>query len=252
MKTIICAIARNEALYINDWIQYHLNLGFDEIHIFDNGNNGCIISDDKIKIYNYTNEHEKRLQLKAYNSFYQTASFDWCLFLDIDEFITIQSNDIHDFISSFDSSVSVVKIHEILYGDDDKIFPDDITVPVYERILKPAKVSYYMNHKMFVRKEKDMYIHCPEEVKNAKHNIVNPYGKIFTINDYKIGYKKIIVMPCYIRHYKTKTLSEFCNQKLNLPRVLCQTVNRTTKYYFSVNKETPEKLEYIKNLGYST
>lgn len=29
MKTAICAIAKNEDKYIDEWIQYHWKLGFD-------------------------------------------------------------------------------------------------------------------------------------------------------------------------------------------------------------------------------
>jgi hypothetical protein len=53
----------------------------------------------------------------------------------------------------------------------------------------------------------------------------------------------------YIRHYKTKTLSEFCDQKLNTPRVFDPTKKRTIDYFFQVNKKTPEKIAYLKSRG---
>ena len=42
----ICCIAKNENYYINDWVKYHLDLGFDHIYIYDN-NDG----DDNIGRY---------------------------------------------------------------------------------------------------------------------------------------------------------------------------------------------------------
>lgn len=36
MRTAICAIAKNEQWYINDWIEYHLKLGIDHIYLYDN------------------------------------------------------------------------------------------------------------------------------------------------------------------------------------------------------------------------
>lgn len=36
MKIAIVSIAKNENLYIKDWIDYHLKLGFDDIYIYDN------------------------------------------------------------------------------------------------------------------------------------------------------------------------------------------------------------------------
>lgn len=36
MNNVICALARREHLYINDWVKYHIDLGFDHIYIYDN------------------------------------------------------------------------------------------------------------------------------------------------------------------------------------------------------------------------
>jgi hypothetical protein len=251
MKIVICAIARNEALYINDWIQYHLNLGFDEIHIFDNGNNGNILTDKRVFIYDYKNIIENRLQMKAYAEFRKNIDYDWCAFIDIDEFITLSMKDIHEFLSTFDKNVSVIQIDEIVYGDDNKIFPEDISIPVYDRFFSTKTKEKRIYKKLFLKNEPEMILVTPHDAVYNKGYIVNALGKKFQI--YKSLYlSQAITNPCYIRHYKTKTLSEFCNQKLNTPRVLRQSQNRTIDYYFYTNEETPEKLEYIKNLGIST
>ena len=36
MKSAVCAVARNENAYLLEWIDYHLNLGFDKIFLYDN------------------------------------------------------------------------------------------------------------------------------------------------------------------------------------------------------------------------
>lgn len=36
MKIGICAIAKDENFYIEEWIRYHLKLGVDQIYIFQN------------------------------------------------------------------------------------------------------------------------------------------------------------------------------------------------------------------------
>ncbi len=38
MKSAICAISRNENNYLEEWITYHLHLGFNHIFIYDNNN----------------------------------------------------------------------------------------------------------------------------------------------------------------------------------------------------------------------
>ena len=35
-KAVLCTIMKNETRYVDDWVKYHLALGFDEIHIYDN------------------------------------------------------------------------------------------------------------------------------------------------------------------------------------------------------------------------
>ena len=36
MTYAICAIAKNENNYINDWVNWHINIGFDHIYLYDN------------------------------------------------------------------------------------------------------------------------------------------------------------------------------------------------------------------------
>lgn len=33
-KSILCCIAKNEDNYINEWVEYHLKLGFDRVVIY--------------------------------------------------------------------------------------------------------------------------------------------------------------------------------------------------------------------------
>jgi hypothetical protein len=35
-KIALVCIAKDEDLYLQDWIDYHLKLGFDDIHIYQN------------------------------------------------------------------------------------------------------------------------------------------------------------------------------------------------------------------------
>ena len=95
MINVICAIAKNENSYINDWVNYHLALGFDKIYLFDNNNSETpyvgdfIDQKDKVEVINVRDKHEKDFQNKCYNDFYTSHSFDWCAFIDIDEYIVL-------------------------------------------------------------------------------------------------------------------------------------------------------------------
>ena len=93
----IVAIARNEGLYINNWIEYHRRIGISHFYIYDNSFDGETHLDNSISSSNmevttiipYYNR--KSAQRKAYNEAYLEYGgiHDYMLFIDIDEFLTL-------------------------------------------------------------------------------------------------------------------------------------------------------------------
>jgi hypothetical protein len=253
MKNIICAIAKHEEKYIKDFCQYHLDLGFDEIHIYDNDPelplSNMFKNISNVIIHEWINKSNISPQVSAYNDCIKNVEYDWCAFIDVDEFITLKNFDnIEEFLNMFDKQVMDIHLYERVYGDDGKIIPDDISIPVYNRILTPSKKYCNVFFKNIVKK------FAPVKFKNShifdkKINIANSDGNIVT--QFKtIGLPKDFVEGnAYIRHYKTKTLSEFCEQKLGLSRVFKPNKVRTLKYFTDVNNMTPEKEEYLKTNG---
>jgi hypothetical protein len=122
-----------------------------------------------------------------------------------------------------------------LYGDNDEIAPSNTDIPVYERITKIARKSPIRSYKFILRHNQNLLMLSPHDVV-IKETRQQP--NFVTDSD-----------ECYIRHYKTKTLSEFCDQKLNTTRVFDQTKKRTIDYFFRVNEKTPEKIAYLKSRG---
>ena len=55
MRTALIAIAKNEQLYIAEWIEYHLSLGFDRLIIADNDDDLILsgFASDKVIIEDY-------------------------------------------------------------------------------------------------------------------------------------------------------------------------------------------------------
>jgi hypothetical protein len=56
MKSLLCAIVKNENKYLKDWITYHYKLGFDKIVLCDN-NDTEYIQEDSVDILDYRNKH---------------------------------------------------------------------------------------------------------------------------------------------------------------------------------------------------
>lgn len=108
MKSIICAIAKNEQRYIREWVEHYLKQGFDKIYIFeDYGSNTHsnelqdYIDSDKVELTSLTDSkfipcHEKGTMVQGhlYSKFLQKCKdehlADWCGFFDIDEFIMFE------------------------------------------------------------------------------------------------------------------------------------------------------------------
>lgn len=234
MKTIICAIAKNEDNYIKDFCEYHLGLGFDEIHIYDNGTE-IPLKDDRIIVHPFREIDSKCPQMAAYSDMFSNTDADWCAFIDIDEFITLNRyTSISEFILSLPIGTSAIKLGNITFGDGGQITPEDISIPVYERITKTSYKKQHVSYKYILKLSKKWKMVSPHRIiddENSKQEIYVPNRE------------------CYIRHYKTKTLSEFCDQKLNTPRVFDQAKKRTIDYFFQVNEKTPEKIAYLKSRG---
>lgn len=108
MKTAICAIIKDEHLFLKEWIDWHLGLGFDAIHLFeDKGSQSheeiCAKysnvslrryeDDEQVRKLLSAQGHSKR-QLVLYRWFAETYRdrYDWAAFIDLDEFIMFEED----------------------------------------------------------------------------------------------------------------------------------------------------------------
>lgn len=99
IKVVLVCIAKGEILYIQEFINYHLKLGFYKIIIYDNSKN------NELRLFNRNNIYVIPFpgggkQIVAYNNFikYQKNKYDYVAFLDVDEFLVLkQHKNINDF-----------------------------------------------------------------------------------------------------------------------------------------------------------
>lgn len=268
MRIVICALARNEHEYINDWVKHYFSIGFDKIYLYDNDDiDKPYIGDfidskylQRVEIINIRGIHKEKLQHDIYTDFYNSHHFDWCLFVDIDEFLVGVSN-IHLWLEQWKfRNAKQIRIKWKLFGDDDLI-ERDISKPVYDVFKKEVKTSLHRNlvdkgnlelqGKAFVRGGlQNVVIRSPHFASYFRRDnvipSVLPSGKpCFSKNAIEEDYRKENV---FINHYMTKSLSEFIKQKLNRgDAVYNTTIN--IDYYWRINNKTKEKLDYLKNMG---
>lgn len=96
----IVAIIRDEGLYLQEWIDYHINVGVNKFYIYDNGSNDNTFEilqpyiDDNIVDYLYVDDDDFdrskiNLQIAVYNDAIIRHKYDtrFMIFIDIDEFV---------------------------------------------------------------------------------------------------------------------------------------------------------------------
>lgn len=116
MNVALVCIAKNEDLYIEEWINYHFKIGFDQIFIYQNDwrfdkeiPNVTKIEFDGIK-----------RQMQSYDDFILKygKDFDWVAFFDVDEFLVLKKHiGVKDFIKDY-SDYDAIGISWVLFGDN--------------------------------------------------------------------------------------------------------------------------------------
>ena len=213
MRIGICAIAKDENFYIDEWIRYHLKLGVDQICIFQNNWRYSGPFTENFHVHWYAQDGEVQ-QLNAYNRFLHNANLsiqelDWCAFIDVDEYICVRdvSRSFQDILEEFQAYPSLA-INWRLFGSSRLSW--DGSHDVVTRFTKCEAVlnkhiKQVVNLKMM--RENGML---------SKAHFVNPhYGNWSTVNLQKnavIGPFNTqcldYVQPLELNHYVVKTWDE--------------------------------------------
>jgi len=157
MRVALVCIAKDEDLYIEEWIKYNTYLGFDKIFVYEN---------DWRLTYETDITHRIPFdgggrQVEAYNNFiiHHKNDWDWVAFFDVDEFLVLkQHENIKDFLSDY-QDFDGVGINWYLFGDNNQPTPTD-NYSVLDRftkrrsvmqehvksIIKPSKITRYEVH----------------------------------------------------------------------------------------------------------
>lgn len=219
-KLSIVLIIKNEAPYIEEWIEYYKLLGFDRMYIYDNDSNDNPYS--KIKKYiqtglvKYTKISGRARQLDAYNDALKIAKKEskYLAILDADEFLfPVKNIDVYSIIDKYISSnphVGGVGINWLIFGSGGQIVKK--TGLVTQRF-------YFRSNFNFVKNQHVKTICDPRKVAG----ILNPHIVQYNYGCYAIDsfYRRLDKpfteynpdAPLRINHYFTKSKNEFIEKK---------------------------------------
>ena len=210
-KFMVCAMIKDEDLYIDEWLEYHQYLGFDYVSIFDNADNASnYIADLPGRYPNFvTVVHSPGLkhQLKVYDACVRTfqSSSMWAAFIDVDEFIVLRKHsDIKSFVTEVSPTGGAIAFNREHFTSHHN--RDYTPYPVLSRFLtrkikvdERVKTIAYVPHVSKCRGH-----HC---TLLANVTTVDPQGK--EIATYKNFNKRGSATIAGVNHYFTKSYEEF-------------------------------------------
>lgn len=218
----VVVIVKDEALYIEEWLEYHIMLGVQKFYLYDNksSDNLTQILQPYIKagIVEYKYFPYKGKQVLAYNDILEKARKEtyWLATIDVDEFIVpIENKSIPNFLKNYEQYAGV-KINWIAYGSaGEKHWRKGLVMERFkkhERIDSPylGKVVKTICNPRAVFK---MDVHEPFYFGFAVVVNSNRNSQKYYYMDIEQVYDKI-----RINHYCTKSYDE-CLLKINKGRV---------------------------------
>ncbi|WQJ53288.1 MAG: hypothetical protein [Wendovervirus sonii] len=279
IKVALCAIAKNENLYIREWVEYYKSIGINQIFLYDNNEKdgeqfeeviNDYISDGYVTVIDKRgiekglvyNENHVNLQPQCYCECYEKYgnNFDWMCFFDIDEFLTFKNV---QYIQQFIDNKQFDKFDTILipwetYDDNDMLYYEDR--PVMERFTRISEI--YKRHlvKSIVRTKqklyRDMSINCLiHSFLTENESICDTLGKAIkklTSNFYIYTDKQCKNSPTVLNHYKTKSFEEFFNRHFGRHwgtgkhvSLHALTIEDCIERYFMINKKNKAIQEEI-------
>lgn len=213
LKTCICCIIKDEQLYLKEWIEHHLGLGFDAIYLYEDYgslSHTDIVSEYKDKVFLHSIDeikdylyYEGYKQFDLFNYFIKRYKdkYDWVLFNDIDEYVTFKrSYNLHKLLKCFKDESGIFLYWKNI-GNDSQIYANDNKV--VERFKKECLIldidKKSFGFKSFVNLNKDdillMDLHRVKwgvNTKGERQYVVPMYDK------------------CWLNHYFTKSWEEWC------------------------------------------
>lgn len=157
----VILLIKDENRYLKEWLDWHLDIGFEHIYIYDNGvkdkvqdvvNEYAADTQKKMTVIDWTGHHN-HIQQDAYNHFLSNYKEDvrWGLFIDSDEFLRFtdgDTTDVNTFLKNYEDYTEIWG-HEVEYNANGKESYED--KPVRERFTKQMDVREGFYWKNFIQ-----------------------------------------------------------------------------------------------------
>lgn len=265
LKVALCVIGRLENAYAREFVEHYKNLGVDHIFIYDNNQFNeeffeevlqDYIDEGFVEIVNFRGI--VKAQNQAYNDCYlkHGSEYDWICFFDFDEFLLLEKHKtIQEYLED-KKYYEVVLINWKCMTDNNLIEYDNR--PMIERFTEECDKNICVQYKW------PENMHVKSIVKGGLPNVKyysNPHlptNPLLCCNADGIRCDQTPWLPitwetAYLKHFTTKSLQEYCENKLKKGTADRDYNCFKSTYqfrYFKYNKRTKEKLKFLKDNGY--
>lgn len=214
----ICAIIKDEHIFLEEWIEWHLGLGFDAIHLFeDKGSKSheeiCEkysnvylrrYEDDDEVMFILQDQGSSQRQLSLYDWFARKykGAYNWVAFIDIDEFFFFSEGyDLNKLCKEFENYKSVLLNWRMMGANGHIDRPEgDITKAYTKECGSVVSIDKEWMYKSFVNLDKF----------EGFHNLHRAYGSVNT--HFSPNYKQLHYDKAWLNHYFTKSWEDWCER----------------------------------------
>lgn len=219
----ICAIFRDEAIYLKEWIEFNMLAGVEHFYLYNNfsEDNYLEVLQSYIDngIVSLKDWPVKQGQMSAYQDFFDNFAWEtkWVGLIDIDEFIVPNKyNNIYDFLINFENRPAVIIYWKVigssgLIDRDIKGFiTEDLTIG-YKKYIDIGKLFFNTRYEYTPEYRKNNYMHHMwAKCKGIMLPPVNVFDKVCSYGENPV---KSADMPVQINHYIIKTYQEYFDKK---------------------------------------
>ena len=256
----LCTMGKEENLYLNEFIDYYINIGVNHIFIYDDNPPNIeklsnIISNkykQNVTIYeNITNIIKD--QSMAFNDCYQKNKniYDWFLMVDMDEFLyLVEDNSLKEYLSNkiFDKC-DFIQFNWALSTDNNLIYYDNRTL--FERFKPPYLKDKFV--KSMIRgniSELKYWVHSPYSSPLRNISCINTGDMIIKNNINIESIKPINIEKAFLIHFRFKSTEELIKKFKRgysnwFRNKIKDFLKGNLEDYFEQNKITLEKIKYI-------
>ena len=252
-KTAILSLIKDENRYIENWLDYHYNLGIDKIYLFEDYDSKSHYSEcikygtDKIRLLRFERIVQKTVyeptalrQIQLLNFFIQNnpEKMDWVIFMDPDEYINLNKGvNLQDFLYKYRKYPAVYLAWK-MFNANGHINHQKNDVDFYKQTTNKSIDNVGIHkHKSFINLNKKVKILDQHTIKNG---VTTNYKQSFYDKDMSYDY-------CCLNHYFTRSWEDWCYQIYN--RGDLRVGNRKLCDFFDLNEDMiGQKEELLKPL----